>query len=124
MLIVMAGLRRKLQFLNASEPRFVGSSNLATATQKVIALGKLGHADGGQKIGKITLVAGIGDFVIPAAFLRVSLPGIAADPVKPHQSGTLCELWIVGGEHTALGGRNGLCGVETECRQPGNRPNA
>lgn len=75
---------------------------------------ELDQADSGLKVGEIVLEACGLDVVTPRAFGGIALPGIAADAMEAEDAHTIGEVRIFGGDHAALAGSEGFCGVKGE----------
>src|SRR5207249_9610715 len=85
---------------------------------------ELDAAERGRDVSEVVLEAWRDDFVAPRAFGGVALPRIAADPVERHHLGAVGPLAVVGHEHPALPGGEGLYSVEGERGDIGPRADA
>jgi len=79
-----------------------------------IDFAELGQAHGRRNICHVVFEAGRDDLIEPVAFGGVALPGVTADAVEAHYAAALGPGVVVGADHAALAGGEGLGGVEGE----------
>ena len=104
----------ELQGRHAVERGVIALSDLHPPLPHALGLGQLGQAHAGGDVGHVVLVAGRDDLVVPGALGGVAFPGVLADAVQRHDAAALGQGIVVGDDHAAFAGGDGLGGVEGE----------
>ncbi len=104
------------------QPVQVSSGDRGTRLAELLGPRQLHEPERRGEVGQIVLEAGRLDLVVPRAAGRVALPGVAADPVQAHRTRPVRQRVVVGDEHPALAGRDGLRRVEAVRPGAADRP--